>query len=86
MLDALRQRATGWIAQVFIALLVVSFAVWGIADIFTGFRADEVAEVGNTEITTTEFARQYDQAMQGMTRQMGRPMTSEQAARHAGDT
>ncbi len=79
MLDSLRKHASGWIAQIFIALLVVSFAVWGIADIFTGFRADEVAEVGDTEITTSDFARQYDVAMQSMSRQMGRPMTAEQA-------
>jgi peptidyl-prolyl cis-trans isomerase D len=79
MLDSLRQHASGWVAQIFIVLLVVSFGVWGIADIFTGFRAGEVAEVGGTEITASDFARQYEQATQQMSQQMGRPMTSEQA-------
>lgn len=79
MLDSLRKHASGWVAQIFIALLVVSFAVWGIADIFTGFRADEVAEVGDTEITTVEFARQYEQARDQLGQQMGRPLSTEQA-------
>jgi peptidyl-prolyl cis-trans isomerase D len=79
MLDSLRQHATGWVAQIFIALLVVSFAVWGIADIFTGFRAGEVAEVGETEITVNDFGREYDQATRQMSQQMGRPVTAEQA-------
>jgi peptidyl-prolyl cis-trans isomerase D len=79
MLNALRNRATGWIAQLFIVLLVVSFGVWGVADIFTGFRADTLAEVGRTEISTTDFARQYDLAMRQMGQQLGRPLTKEQA-------
>ena len=79
MLDALRSRATGWVAQLFIALLVLSFAVWGVSDVFTGFRSDTVASVGKTNISTTNFARQYDQALQSMTRQMGQAITPEQA-------
>jgi peptidyl-prolyl cis-trans isomerase D len=79
MLDALRSRATGWVAQLFIALLVLSFAVWGVSDVFTGFRSDTVASVGRTNISTTNFARQYDQALQSMTRQMGQAITPEQA-------
>ena len=79
MLDALRSRATGWVAQLFIALLVLSFAVWGVSDVFTGFRSDTVASVGKTSISTTNFARQYDQALQSMTRQMGQAVTPEQA-------
>lgn len=30
MLDALRKGAGGWLAQLFIAVLVVSFGVWGV--------------------------------------------------------
>jgi peptidyl-prolyl cis-trans isomerase D len=79
MLDALRKRATGWIAQLFIVLLVLSFAVWGVSDVFNGFGTDTVATVGKTEISTVEFARQYDQALQSLSQQTGRPITSEQA-------
>lgn len=79
MLDALRKQASGWVAQILIGLLVLSFAVWGVSGFFTGFYADTIASVGKTDISTTDFARQYDLALQAMTRQTGRPISSEQA-------
>ena len=36
MLDALRRGATGWMAKLLFALLVLSFAIWGVADVFRG--------------------------------------------------
>ncbi|HDL16918.1 MAG TPA: hypothetical protein ENH27_03655, partial [Rhizobiales bacterium] len=39
MLEALRNATGGWIAKIFIGLLVMSFAVWGVADIFGGYGA-----------------------------------------------
>jgi len=79
MLDKMRSAATGWIAYIFIGLLVISFAVWGISDIFTGFRSDTVATVGGTEIETSDFVRQYQVTLQNAGQQMGRPLTPEQA-------
>ena len=37
MLDALRRGSTGWIAKLLFAMLMRSFAVWGVADVFTGW-------------------------------------------------
>jgi peptidyl-prolyl cis-trans isomerase D len=79
MLDSLRKHATGWVAQIFIALLVLSFAIWGIADIFSGFNAGEIARVGNTPVTVTEFQRAYNNQLQAFSRQIGQPITPEQA-------
>jgi len=79
MLDALRKQASGWVAQIFIGLLVLSFAIWGVSGFFSGFYADTVATIGKTDVSTSDFARQYDQALQAMTRQTGRPVSSEQA-------
>jgi peptidyl-prolyl cis-trans isomerase D len=79
MLDALRKGAGGWLAQLFIALLVVSFAVWGVSDIFTGFRSDTVASVGGTDISIRSFQRQYDTATRQLSQQIGQPVTAEQA-------
>ena len=56
MLDALRKGASGWVAQLFIAVLVISFAIWGVADVFRGFRADTVATVGKADIKGKEAA------------------------------
>ncbi len=79
MLDALRKGASSWLAQLFIALLVVSFAVWGVSDIFSGFRSDSVATVGGTDISVQSFQRQYDTATRALSQQIGQPVTSEQA-------
>ena len=38
MLDALRRGSTGWVAKILFAVLVMSFAIWGVADVFTGLR------------------------------------------------
>ncbi|MGE5267093.1 MAG: SurA N-terminal domain-containing protein, partial [Deltaproteobacteria bacterium] len=37
MLDALRRGATGIVAKILLSLLIVSFAIWGIADVFRGY-------------------------------------------------
>ena len=60
MLDQLRQGAQGWVSKVLMALLVLSFAVWGIGG-FEGYGAGTLATVGDTEVSIQEFANAYDQ-------------------------
>jgi peptidyl-prolyl cis-trans isomerase D len=79
MLDALRRGATTWVAKILFAILVLSFAIWGVADVFRGYGQGELAQVGNTEITTDEFQRAYQQELDAMSRQFGRRLTAEQA-------
>ena len=62
-----------------VAFLVGSFAIWGIGDIFKGFGLSTAAKVGRTEITTEQFRRIYNDKLQEIGRQIGRPITSEQA-------
>ena len=59
--------------------LIVSFGVWGIADIFRGFGQSTLAKVGSTEISTNEFRQIYTDRLQQIGRQFGRPLTQEQA-------
>ncbi|MBN8996975.1 MAG: SurA N-terminal domain-containing protein [Rhizobiales bacterium] len=79
MLDALRKGAGGWLAQLMIAALVIAFAVWGVSDVFTGFRGDTVATIGRTSITIPEFQRQYETTKRQFSQQIGQPITDEQA-------
>lgn len=79
MLNALRKRASGWVAQLFIALLVLSFAVWGVADIFTGFRGDTVATVGSTSVSSQKFYREYELAKRQFSARIQQPITDDQA-------
>ena len=78
MLDSLRNMASGWIAQILLAILVLSFAVWGVADIFTGFGQNAVARVGSADITVREFQRRYQVASQNVLQQIGQNLTPQQ--------
>lgn len=80
MLDALRKSAGGTVAKIFIALLVMSFAVWGIADVFRDFGQNSLAKVGTAEITAVDFQRAYNREVQNLSRQIGQPLSSSQAA------
>ncbi|PLX39406.1 MAG: peptidylprolyl isomerase [Hyphomicrobiales bacterium] len=78
MLDVLRKSAAGWIAKLFIGLLVISFAIWGIADIFTGFGTSSIAKVGETEIPAGTFRNAYNRELQLIGRQLNRGLTPEE--------
>ncbi len=79
MLDALRRGATGWVAKIFLGLLILSFAVWGVADVFTGYNEGALARVGTKEITSDEFQRALQLEIDLLARQLGRRPTLEQA-------
>lgn len=78
-LQTLRKGASGWIAKLFLMLLVFSFLIWGIADVFRGFGASTVASVGGTEIPAEAFRAQYQEQVQQIGRRTGRAVTPEQA-------
>jgi peptidyl-prolyl cis-trans isomerase D len=61
MLDQLRQGAQGWVSKLLMALLVLSFAIWGIGG-FQGYRTGTLATVGDQEVSLQEFARFYANA------------------------
>ncbi len=72
MLNSLRRHATGWVAKVLFGILVLSFAVWGIGDIFrvpTG--GGTVADVAGTTITVQEVSREFDNRVARMQEQFG---------------
>ena len=64
---------------VVMGVLIVSFGIWGIADIFRGFGQSTLATVGHTEISTEQFRQLYTDRLQQIGRQVGRPMTMDQA-------
>ncbi|MEO1200078.1 MAG: SurA N-terminal domain-containing protein [Pseudomonadota bacterium] len=75
MLQSLRKSAGGWLAKILLFFLVLSFAVWGINDIFTGYRGDTVIAVGDTEISGERLQLEVQQEVQFVSRQIGRPLT-----------
>jgi peptidyl-prolyl cis-trans isomerase D len=56
MLNALRKQAGSWVVKALLLILVLSFAIWGVGDIFYGNpQQATVAEVGDAEITANEL-------------------------------
>ncbi|MFZ5482667.1 MAG: SurA N-terminal domain-containing protein [Pseudomonadota bacterium] len=58
MLEAIRERAQGWIAKVILALITIPFAFWGIDSYFNaGGNEPPVATIGDEDIAQREFFR-----------------------------
>ncbi|MBR0953231.1 peptidylprolyl isomerase [Bradyrhizobium canariense] len=83
MLRGMRKASSNWLGKTIMAVvmgvLIISFGVWGIADIFKGFGQSTVAKVGRTEISLNEFRQIYTDRLQQISRQFGRPLSPDQA-------
>src|SRR4051795_12432095 len=83
MLRGMRKASSNWLGKIIMAvvmgLLIISFGVWGIADIFRGFGQSTLAKIGRTEISTDQFRQLYTEKLQQIGRQFGRPLTTDQA-------
>src|SRR5258705_6486773 len=68
MLRGLRTASSGWLGKTIMAgvvgFLVISFAIWGIGDIFRGFGRGSVASVGSTEISIEQFRTLFTDRVQ----------------------
>lgn len=78
MLEAMRRGAQTWVAKLLFGLLVFSFAIWGVADVFTGWGRGSLATVGSTSITQEEFNRSFQNELDRFSRQANKRITAEQ--------
>jgi peptidyl-prolyl cis-trans isomerase D len=79
----MRRGAARTLGLILVGLLVVSFAIWGIADIFRGYGQQTLIRVGDTEINTQDYLRAQQEVLRTMSQQAGRSL-SLQEARAAG--
>jgi peptidyl-prolyl cis-trans isomerase D len=80
MLNVLRKQAGSWIVKALLLLLVVSFAIWGIGDVFFGSAQNPaVATVGDNEISSDELANAFNRSVQSLQQRIGAPIDREQA-------
>jgi peptidyl-prolyl cis-trans isomerase D len=83
MLEGLRRGSQNWLGKtimtIFFGTMIISFAIWGIGDIFRGIGVSNVAEVGSTSIPTQDFRNAYQTQLQNLQRQARRAITNEQA-------
>jgi peptidyl-prolyl cis-trans isomerase D len=72
MLNAIRKQAGSWVVKILLLLLVASFAVWGIGDVFYGGGGDPVvASVGDSDIHASEVVNEFDRSLNTLQRQLG---------------
>ncbi|MEF2073222.1 peptidylprolyl isomerase [Consotaella aegiceratis] len=79
MLNALRKGASSWVAKLLLGILVISFGIWGIADVFRGTASTTVVTAGETEVPIQDYAFAYQRAQTALSQQMGRRLTREEA-------
>jgi peptidyl-prolyl cis-trans isomerase D len=83
MLRGIRKASENWLGRAVMAvvmtLLTGSFAVWGINDIFRGFGQSTLAKIGKTEIAIEAFRQTYNDRVQQISRELGRPLPPGQA-------
>lgn len=75
MLSTLRNKTAGIVMKVILGLIVISFAVWGVEDVFRIGTSNTLATVGSTDIGAQTFQERYRRELQVAGNQFGRPLT-----------
>lgn len=87
MLEGLRVASQNWIGRTIMAIvmgvIVVSFAIWGVGDVFRGMTAQRLARVGAGEITVDAYRNAYQMELRRIQQKLRRAVTN-QEARQAG--
>lgn len=83
MLRGIRAASANWLGKtvmtIVMGVLIISFGIWGVADVFRGFGQSTLAKIGKTEISVEQFRQIYNDRLQQIGRQRGKPMTMDQA-------
>src|SRR5262245_18939034 len=83
MLRGIQSATRNWLGRlitgIVLGLIAISFAVWGIGDVFKGFGTSRIAKIGGTEISVEQFRTQYNDRLQQLIRQLGRAIPADQA-------
>src|SRR5664279_2761446 len=68
MLRGIHKATSTWVGKgvmgVIMGGLIISFAIWGIGDIFRGFGLNSALKIGNTEISIEQFRQYYTERLQ----------------------
>jgi peptidyl-prolyl cis-trans isomerase D len=80
MLQTMRHLAQSWFFKGLMLILVVSFGIWGIGDVFRGNPLEHtVATAGDATITVADLDHEFQRALAYMHRYMGPDLTAQQA-------
>ena len=78
MLESMRRGAQSWVAKGLFGILVASFAMWGVADVFRGWGQGSLASIGGTQISQGEFQREFQRELEAFSRDAKQKLTPEQ--------
>lgn len=77
MFEFFRKGVASMFAGVLLALLIASFALWGIGDPLSTFGSSDVVKVGDEKITPPEFARYFETEFARDQQRFGESFTKE---------
>jgi peptidyl-prolyl cis-trans isomerase D len=86
MLAVIRAFAKSWVAAILIGLLILSFAVFGVGDVFKTRAQNEVVLAGSRSVSTAEFRAEFDRAKQNLEQQNGQQISNELAVENRFDS
>jgi peptidyl-prolyl cis-trans isomerase D len=83
MLQGINRIGRSWVGKIVVAVLfgflIISFAIWGIGDIFRGAVRTDVAKVGGTAVSAEAYRNAYQGEIQRLARQTRQSITLERA-------
>jgi peptidyl-prolyl cis-trans isomerase D len=79
MITLIRAFARSWVALLLIGLLIISFAVFGVGDVFRTPVPTEVVKAGNRTVSVETFRSEWDRTRQNLQVQTGQQITNELA-------
>ncbi|RMF10730.1 MAG: hypothetical protein D6763_05025 [Alphaproteobacteria bacterium] len=79
MLNAMRRRVSSFLVTILMGLLIASFAIWGIGDVFRTGGGNVIATVGEARITPSAFSREFENEVRRWQQQLGPEFSAAQA-------
>lgn len=86
MLANIRTFAKSPVGVALFTVLILSFGVWGVHDVFKARISNAVITAGSRSVSQTDFKREFETFRKGLEQQAGQPVTAEIAAENHLDT
>jgi peptidyl-prolyl cis-trans isomerase D len=85
MFEALRVASQNWMGRLVMGLVMgfiaITFALWGIGDVFRGFSSHRLVKVGSGEVSAEAFRATYREELRRLQTRLRRGVTDEEARR-----
>ena len=85
MFEALRVASQNWVGRLVMGLVMgfiaITFALWGIGDVFRGMSSRRLVKVGGGEVTVEAFRANYREELRRLQTRLRRGVTDEEARR-----